>query len=105
MPIIITAHIANSSAWWVKSHLVAIIQAALPVIGPYMSDAIDAIQPQHKAITTAKVAPTSHRSRTSWSLFWILVMTLPPLKRRRLRPASRRFLPGFLPAQGSYVEQ
>jgi hypothetical protein len=62
MPIIITAHIAKSNVWWAKSQLGVIIQAEQPVIGPYMSNAIGAIQAQHRAITATRVAPTNQRS-------------------------------------------
>src|SRR5262245_48702398 len=43
MPVIMTAHIAQSSSTCVRSHLGVIIQALAPVIGPYMSRAITTI--------------------------------------------------------------
>src|SRR5437764_1440212 len=40
MPVIITAHIAQSSSRCGRSHVGVIIQALAPVIGPYMSRAM-----------------------------------------------------------------
>src|ERR1035438_3956925 len=63
MPAIITTHIAKSSARWPKSHVAVIIQAAEPVIEPYMSNAIGTIQAQHRAMAAARAPPISQRSR------------------------------------------
>src|ERR1035438_6330491 len=63
MPAIITTHIAKSSARWPKSHVAVIIQAAEPVIEPYMSNAIGTIQAQHRAMAAARASPISQRSR------------------------------------------
>ena len=43
MAVIMTAHIAQSSSRWGRSHRGVIIHALAPVIGPYMSLAITAI--------------------------------------------------------------
>ena len=55
MPVIITAHIAHSSARCGASHCGVIIHALAPVIGPYMSRAITTIHDQHTS---------GHRRRT-----------------------------------------
>jgi hypothetical protein len=47
IPVIITAHIAQSSARCGASHTGVIIQALAPVIGPYMSRAMTTIHHQH----------------------------------------------------------
>ena len=52
MPVIMTAHIAQSSTKCGASHSAVIIHALAPVIGPYMS----------RAITTIHIHDTSGRT-------------------------------------------
>jgi hypothetical protein len=51
MPAIMAAHMAQSSSRYVPSHVAVIIQAAEPVMGPYMSRAIRMTHAQHASGT------------------------------------------------------
>jgi hypothetical protein len=63
MPVIITAHIAQSSSRCGASHCGVIIQALAPVIGPYMSRAITTIHDQHTSGNRIRRAMSGIRSR------------------------------------------
>jgi hypothetical protein len=56
MPIIITVHMAKSSATCRASHDAVIIQADGPDIAPYMSRAIGTIHVQHSTVTPSSTA-------------------------------------------------
>src|SRR5262245_46669527 len=63
MPIIMTAHIAQSSARCLASQTAVIIQALAPVIGPYMSRAITTIHIQETSSTAIRSTRAGVRSK------------------------------------------
>src|SRR5437773_10524045 len=67
MPIIITVHMAKSSATCCRSHDVVIIHAAGPVIVPYMSRAIGTIHSQQTAVTPRRMATGTTRATRAGS--------------------------------------
>jgi len=62
MPVIMTAHIAQSSSRCRISQCSVIIQALAPVIGPYMSRAIITIQVHETTGTSTRSTTTATRS-------------------------------------------
>ena len=65
MPVIITAHISQSSSAWLTSHCRVIIQALAPVIGPYMSRAKTTIHAQQAS--GKRIKRTMNGPRWFWS--------------------------------------
>ena len=71
MPVIITAHIAHSRSRCRASHRGVIIQALVPVIGPYMSRAATTSQIQHTSGSTILLVlawETNGRDDIRWGL-------------------------------------
>ena len=62
MPVIITVHIAKSSARWGASQRPVIIQTDGPLIGPYMSRPMGTIHAQLSSVRTSNDAMTRTRS-------------------------------------------
>ncbi len=62
MPVIMTAHMAQSSNRCGRSQFAVIIQALAPVIGPYMSRAITAIHSQQTTGSRIRSTTTGARS-------------------------------------------
>jgi hypothetical protein len=69
IPVIMTAHIAHSSARCGASHRGVIIQALAPVMGPYKSRAITTIHDQQTSGSRTSRRMTGVRScrRAAWS--------------------------------------
>src|SRR5262249_51955146 len=62
IPVIITAHIAQSRSECSKSHRAVIIHALAPVIGPYMSRAITTIHTHETSDSRTSSTTTGMRS-------------------------------------------
>src|SRR5262249_7030975 len=79
-----------------------IVQAADPVIGPYMSRAMTTIHHQESMTTVSRVAVTAQALA---ALRVVLIVAPPPLIWRGLRPALRGGLPVFLAPERGQVEK
>src|SRR6516165_10383809 len=99
---IIADHMANRSATCGPSQRFVIIQAADPVIGPYMSRAVPTIHHQHSVTTISRVAAATP---VLTALRAVLIVAPPPRVWRGLRPALRGVLPVFLAPERRQVEE
>src|SRR3954454_14293992 len=80
MPVIMTAHIAASSAVCETPPRVCIIQAEAPLIGPYMSRPIGTIHAQQSIDSIASEAMTRTRSRSTADSSTVLVLPDHPMR-------------------------